>query len=143
MQQDHHPGENNLQSTSPTDRKGLRRRTFSFPPGGMYHTTIGESCNSKYELLESINSKTWFGSLASGRQHNTYSSKALMEAHRKSRAIQSSNGEFDLVVAQGELIFKASAILRNKDKDVIHLKRTGSLHSVQFLKQGKIVIYFL
>ncbi|KAG0746800.1 hypothetical protein G6F16_001758 [Rhizopus arrhizus] len=137
VQQDHHPGENNLQSTSPTDRKGLRRRTFSFPPGGMYHTTIGESCNSKYELLESINSKTWFGSLASGRQHNTYSSKALMEAHRKSRAIQSSNGEFDLVVAQGELIFKASAILRNKDKDIIHLKRTGSLHSVQFLKQAQ------
>ncbi|CAO3701116.1 unnamed protein product [Rhizopus stolonifer] len=124
-------------SSTNVDVQRSRRRTLSFPPGANHVMPSDESYGNRKEILESINSRTWLGSLASGRQHCTYPSKVLIEAHRKSRATQSSNGEFDLTVAQGGLIFKVAAVLRNEKRDKFPLKRTKSIHSVQFLNQEK------
>ncbi|KAI9253006.1 hypothetical protein BY458DRAFT_443505 [Sporodiniella umbellata] len=129
-----------LESTSKENSPNIqrhRRRTLSFPPGANHIMASGESYSNRKEILESINSRTWLGSLASGRQHSTYPSKALMEAHRKNRAARSSSGEFDLVVAEGNLIFKVATVLRNEKQNNPSLKRIESIHSVQFLDQEK------
>lgn len=109
-------------SLSPTNRgvnrKAFRRRTYSFPPGSSSQpaiTTLGARTASQ---LESENSKTWLGSLISNRHHRTYSTKALIEAHRKSRAAQyGHNGEIILSVNQGELVFKVVAAFLKKDAE--------------------------
>lgn len=119
------------------NRKAFRRRTYSFPPGS---GNPNSSTTSKLDLLESENNRTWLGSLISNRHHRTYSTKALIEAHRKSRAAQyGHNGEIILSVQQNELVFKASAIL-GKDAEVVEnngLKKVESVHSIDFLKKGK------
>lgn len=126
-----------------SNRKAFRHRTYSFPPGSSSTGNKLLSTSSKYDLLESENSRTWLGSLISNRYHKTYSTKALIEAHRKSRAAQyGHNGELLLTVQQGELVFKASAILKG-EKHVVDettgLKRTESNYSIDFLKKGMIV----
>ncbi|KAG2230435.1 hypothetical protein INT48_009181, partial [Thamnidium elegans] len=67
------------------NRKAFRRRTYSFPPGS---GNPNPSSSSKLDLLESENSRTWLGSLISNRHHRTYSTKALIEAHRRNRIAQ-------------------------------------------------------
>ncbi|RCH95190.1 hypothetical protein CU097_002999, partial [Rhizopus azygosporus] len=116
-----------------TGRATLRKRTYSFPPGTALNTDDESYGN---EILEAINSKTWLGSIAAGRQHCTYSTKALIEAHWKSRGAQLNDGEVILTVEQEKLAFKVSAILRSKgSKDNLALKRTDSLSSVNILKE--------
>lgn len=125
------------------NRKAFRRRTYSFPPGsGNAHPS---STASKLDLLESENNRTWLGSLISNRHHRTYSTKALIEAHRKSRAAQyGHNGEIILSVQQGELIFKAAAILKkdsaNGEESGGAIKKVESVHSIDFLKKGKLIL---
>lgn len=120
------------------NRKAFRRRTYSFPPGSG-NPNASSSSSSKLDLLETENSRTWLGSLISNRHHRTYSTKALIEAHRRSHAAQyGHNGEIILSVQQNELVFKAAAILKKEaivgDSD--SLKKTESSHSIDFLKKG-------
>lgn len=118
------------------NRKAFRRRTYSFPPGS---GNPNASSSSKLDLLESENSRTWLGSLISNRHHRTYSTKALIEAHRRSHAAQyGHNGEIILSIQQGELVFKAAAILKKEAivGDDNSLKKTESTHSIDFLKKG-------
>lgn len=129
------------------NRKAFRRRTYSFPPGS---GNPNPSSSSKLDLLESENSRTWLGSLISNRHHRTYSTKALIEAHRRNRIAQyGHNGEIILSVQQGELVFKASAILKKEDDNITTttttttpLKRAGSVQSLD-LSKGKIYVYIL
>ncbi|KAL9558076.1 hypothetical protein PS6_001456 [Mucor atramentarius] len=124
-----------------SNRKAFRHRTYSFPPGSSSTGNKMLSTSSKYDLLESENSRTWLGSLISSRYHKTYSTKALIEAHRKSRAAQyGHNGELLLTVEQGELVFKASAILKGEKSAVdesTRLKKTESNYSIDFLKKDE------
>lgn len=126
-----------------SNRKAFRHRTYSFPPGSSSTGNKLLSPSSKYDLLESENHRTWLGSLISSRYHKTYSTKALIEAHRKSRAAQyGHDGELLLTVQQGELVFKASAILKGETSVVDEstgLKRTDSNYSIDFLKEGTCV----
>lgn len=123
-------------------RKAFRRRTYSFPPGS--GNPNASSSTSKLDLLESENSRTWLGSLISNRHHRTYSTKALIEAHRRSHAAQyGHNGEIILSVQQNELVFKAAAILKKESTvgDNESLKKTESSHSIDFLKKGMDTVY--
>lgn len=127
-------------SPSRANRKAFRRRTYSFPPGS---GNPNPSSSSKLDLLESENSRTWLGSLISNRHHRTYSTKALIEAHRRNRIAQyGHNGEIVLSVQQGELVFKASAILKKEDgtTTTTPLKRTGSVQSLD-LSKGKYIFF--
>jgi hypothetical protein len=101
------------------NRKAFRRRTYSFPPGSSTSTTNSSNSaksSSRYDLLmEAENSRTWLGSLISSKNQKMYSTKALIEAHRKNRVAQyGSNGEILLNVQHGELVFKATALLKNE-----------------------------
>lgn len=127
------------------NRKAFRRRTYSFPPGSG-NNAHPSSTASKLDLLESENNRTWLGSLISNRHHRTYSTKALIEAHRKSRAAQyGHNGEIILSVQQGELVFKATAILKKDsaaDGGGNNIQKVESVHSIDFLKKGKFFFLF-
>jgi hypothetical protein len=131
------------------NRKAFRRRTYSFPPGSGGAGANASCSLSAANLLESENSRTWLGSLISNRHHRTYSTKALIEAHRKSRAAQyGHNGEIVLSVQQGELVFKAAALLKKDDSTTVSspeeeekvLKKTESVCSMDFLKKGKVIL---
>ncbi|GAN02884.1 conserved hypothetical protein, partial [Mucor ambiguus] len=140
-EQQQQPAAQQESSVKESNQRAFRHRTYSFPPGSSSTGNKLLSTSSKYDLLESENSRTWLGSLISSRYHKTYSTKALIEAHRKSRAAQyGHNGELLLTVQQGELVFKASAILKG-EKSIVDestgLKRTGSHYSIDFLKKGK------
>jgi hypothetical protein len=115
-----------------TDRKGFRRRTFNSSSDIDPTAANSDLRSSKNDVVESISSKSWFGSISSSRQNSTYSS----EVTQKNFVSQSFNGEIDLSILQGELIFATSVILKGKKKHHLPMKRTESLHSVQFLKQG-------
>jgi hypothetical protein len=104
-------------------RKNYRRRTHSFPPSNAHFASA-----TRLDLLEGENSRTWLGSLISSRHQ--YAS--LLEAHKKNRdASYGPNGDILFPVQQGELVFKASALLFNQ------AKKTESAHSIEFLKKGK------
>lgn len=103
------------------NRKAFRRRTYSFPPGNSTTANNNSSntkTSSRYDLsLEEENNRTWLGSLVSSKHNKTYSTKALIEAHRKNRAAQyGQNGEALLSVHNGELVFKATALLRKGEE---------------------------
>ncbi|KAI7888007.1 uncharacterized protein EV154DRAFT_518939 [Mucor mucedo] len=122
------------------NRKAFRRRTYSFPPGSG-NPNASSSSTSKLDLLETENSRTWLGSLISNRHHRTYSTKALIEAHRRSHAAQyGHNGEIILSVQQNELVFKAAALLKKEAivGDNESLKKTESSHSIDFLKKDEL-----
>lgn len=107
------------------NRKSFRRRTYSFPPGNNGSTVTNNNHNgnspkssSRHDLsLEAENSRTWLGSLISSKYNRTYSTKALIEAHRKNRVAQyGQNGEILLNTQHGELVFNATALLRKEEK---------------------------
>ncbi|KAI9467986.1 MAG: hypothetical protein EXX96DRAFT_544054, partial [Benjaminiella poitrasii] len=127
-------------------RKALRRRTYSFPPGSGVPDGSTQTVNkapatsTRYDLLESDSNRTWLGSLLSSRSHRTYSTRALIEAHRKSRTAQyDTNGDIILSVQDGNLIFKASAVLKHDStlSGTHELEKTETNHLVDFLKKGE------
>jgi hypothetical protein len=89
-----------------SNRKAFRRRTYSFPSGNP-NTPPGKND------IDSDHTKTWLGSLISNRYHRTYSTKTLIDTHRRNKSYSGASGEIVLSVQQGELIFKASALLTN------------------------------
>ncbi|KAI8885416.1 hypothetical protein K501DRAFT_322491 [Backusella circina FSU 941] len=96
-----------------SNRKAFRRRTYSFPSG---NPSIPPGKND----IESDHTKTWIGSFISNRYHSTYSTKTLIDTHRRNKSYSGGSGEIVLSVQQGELIFKASALLtkdKSEDKD--------------------------
>ncbi|KAI9314824.1 hypothetical protein BX666DRAFT_2122981 [Dichotomocladium elegans] len=106
-----------------TSRKMFRRRTHSFPPGGSVtrdagiglrgedgHYLGGGGYQASY--LESLNSRTWLGSLVSQKE-STHASKALVEVLQ--RREKDNNGEWLIIVEQGGLVFKASTLLQSDD----------------------------
>ncbi|KAG1471143.1 hypothetical protein G6F56_002295 [Rhizopus delemar] len=110
-------GVENETSLDEGSRKGFRRRTFNLD--------LTMASTGRHDILESIHSRSWFGSISSGRQNSLRHNENNMQINPS---------ELDLVVSQGDIIFKASAILRGNEKNE-GIKRTESLHSVHFLKQ--------
>ncbi|KAI7899698.1 uncharacterized protein BX663DRAFT_563650 [Cokeromyces recurvatus] len=136
-----------LVNTSDTDalisnyRKAFCRRTYSFPPGS---SSMNESSSSVQtistkatttttttDLLESDGNRTWLGSLLSNRSHRTYSTRTLIEAHRKSRAVQY-DMDGDIVLFVHDLVFKVSAILKNESALILSKVKEPNL---DFLKE--------
>lgn len=108
-----------MKATTISTRKTTRRRTLSFPPSNNQHFASATRLN----LLE--------GSFISNRHHRTYSAKSLREAHKKNRdAVYGPDGDILFTVQQEDLVLKASALLLNDTK------KTGSFHSIEFLKKG-------
>jgi hypothetical protein len=111
-----------------SNRKAFRRRTYSFPSG---NPNITPEKND----IDSDHTKTWLGSLISNRYHHTYSTKTLIDTHRRNKSYSGGSGEIVLSVQQGELIFNASALLtNNKPGD------KGRFFFFFFFKKNKIKI---
>ncbi|KAI9259326.1 hypothetical protein BY458DRAFT_440511 [Sporodiniella umbellata] len=132
-------GENEIQDTensaqevcsNSTEKKWFKRRTLDFYSS--IDLTLASVDSRRHDVLKSLHSRFGFGA---GRQGSINSSKvSQMNTSQMRLRLADSN----LVVSHGDLLFKASALLRRNKKDCFSVKEIDLLDSPSNSKRGNM-----